>query len=1250
MAKQIINVGTAANSKNGDSLRTAFQKVNANFAELYAGGLGGGNIDLSAVNQHIIPATNLTYNLGSPTHKWHSLYVGVGSIYIGDAVLSLEAGKLNSSVGFSTDNLTLGGVQISINDQGQIEAAGGTEFVGVGAPGATGPQGPAGPTGATGAQGPTGATGAQGIQGATGAQGATGPAGPTGSQGPVGPSGAQGDTGPAGPAGLAGPTGATGPTGPAGAKGDTGATGPEGPTGPAGAEGATGATGPKGDKGDQGVAGNDGAQGIQGVRGIQGVSVTLQGTKALIADLPAAPLDPNDFAGHGWIVTEGGGDLWFWNLSETAWNNVGPIVGPEGAQGAQGVKGDKGDQGEPGNDGAPGATGATGPQGDPGATGAQGPKGDTGAAGATGPAGPTGPQGATGATGPQGEIGPTGAQGPTGDIGPTGPSGADGADGAQGPAGADALWNWQGEYGDGPQYQEGDIVTYQGSTYRRNNYSNSAMGFAPTDTEYWDVVAEKGAEGSSNANTANFQFTTGNINYTGQAEAIIGNQPASLILNDNNPSVKLQAISTRTASFNANAWTGPAFWFYDNGQGVVEIIGVNSEFQTWLNGLNQYVRVYVTVSGSEPTLYTGHGLSGSNTLIFTVDFPNSEVEVLDINFVAEFENRLVFDPDEDEYGIRLAGDDFNIQTGDKTWNFGANGTLTVADDIKLPATGRIIKDCGNSSSTTAFRWINIPEGSDNIQLIRAWTGDPDLETDVERAQIRIDWHGDNDEYSGITIRSYDNGDTPANYRWRFRGDGVLQLPDAGDIIRNGVSVLGGGNGLVERTVDFPLGATGDTRGTIALTPAGETYVCVDDYQGPQETIFTVVHTTDDIGQNNPGGNRLTVDLRDYSDLLAFILANEGLMGDELISLDDGDTWIDPYSYTGSSWYDDPPYYQSQFDGPTLTNDQSVLIKFTSVPTAIWKRMFDVTTNYDNSGQGHGAFTWNSEGDLTIETVRPDGYTGDCDLNLYGADDVFIESMGDDVNITAADEVRIVSNNANDTHEWRFGDDGNLTIPGSIRKKTGVSITVGESFADVYVNDVDELVPPGGVWRLFINDEDYPTLGATVQVGDTVTMGWGGVVTATITAINQLDGDWQIQVDQDITPGFNEGSQRVSFSRSSINTWTFGIDGSLTFSDGSVQTTAFTVQSTDNAPENGKLWFNTQEGRMYVEYNGQWVDASPTVLAPPDVNPTVESVTFNDATIQTTAWPGTLSYNDLTDKPVTPTFVGGGGASTWLTAN
>jgi hypothetical protein len=38
MAIQIINIGQTANDRKGDSLRTAFAKINANFAELYAGG------------------------------------------------------------------------------------------------------------------------------------------------------------------------------------------------------------------------------------------------------------------------------------------------------------------------------------------------------------------------------------------------------------------------------------------------------------------------------------------------------------------------------------------------------------------------------------------------------------------------------------------------------------------------------------------------------------------------------------------------------------------------------------------------------------------------------------------------------------------------------------------------------------------------------------------------------------------------------------------------------------------------------------------------------------------------------------------------------------------------------------------------------------------------------------------------------------------------------------------------------------
>jgi len=49
MAKQNINVGTTANDKKGDSLRAAFQKVNANFTELYTAlGLDSGGLNLGA--------------------------------------------------------------------------------------------------------------------------------------------------------------------------------------------------------------------------------------------------------------------------------------------------------------------------------------------------------------------------------------------------------------------------------------------------------------------------------------------------------------------------------------------------------------------------------------------------------------------------------------------------------------------------------------------------------------------------------------------------------------------------------------------------------------------------------------------------------------------------------------------------------------------------------------------------------------------------------------------------------------------------------------------------------------------------------------------------------------------------------------------------------------------------------------------------------------------------------------------------
>ena len=134
MAKQNINVGTAANDKKGDSLRAAFVKVNANFTELYTelGLINDVTLSLGAfefagstisttdstaividqaatitsnlsVGGDILPQTANGGDLGSSTLPWRSLYVSNNTIYIGGTAVGLDA----------NGNLTVNGSQIA---------------------------------------------------------------------------------------------------------------------------------------------------------------------------------------------------------------------------------------------------------------------------------------------------------------------------------------------------------------------------------------------------------------------------------------------------------------------------------------------------------------------------------------------------------------------------------------------------------------------------------------------------------------------------------------------------------------------------------------------------------------------------------------------------------------------------------------------------------------------------------------------------------------------------------------------------------------------------------------------------------------------------------------------------------------------------------------------------------------------------------------------------------------------------------
>ena len=115
MAKQAINIGTLANDGTGDPLRTAFDKINDNFTELYGTSADdsiiddispqlGGNLDINGFNIvsartneniRIIPAGTGTVELEANTNVTGDLSVS-GKIFLGndDADITQVTGKL----------------------------------------------------------------------------------------------------------------------------------------------------------------------------------------------------------------------------------------------------------------------------------------------------------------------------------------------------------------------------------------------------------------------------------------------------------------------------------------------------------------------------------------------------------------------------------------------------------------------------------------------------------------------------------------------------------------------------------------------------------------------------------------------------------------------------------------------------------------------------------------------------------------------------------------------------------------------------------------------------------------------------------------------------------------------------------------------------------------------------------------------------------------------------------------------------
>jgi len=99
---------------------------------------------------------------------------------------------------------------------------------------------------------------------------------------------------------------------------------------------------------------------------------------------------------------------------------------------------------------------------------------------------------------------------------------------------------------------------------------------------------------------------------------------------------------------------------------------------------------------------------------------------------------------------------------------------------------------------------------------------------------------------------------------------------------------------------------------------------------------------------------------------------------------------------------------------------------------------------------------------------------------------------------------------------------------------------------------------------------------------------------------------------------------------------------IKFHDGTTQYTAYpgvdaVISESDPGLGDGRVWFNSVEGRAFIKYSGQWVDMNPQIAPNPDLN--ANSITFEDGSVLTTGNIQGSSYSNSNVASYLPTYTG-----------
>lgn len=115
MAKQPINIGTAANDRAGDSLRLAFQKINANFTELYTALGLAGDVTLNLGDFEFTSST-LTNN------NSNTIVIGKASTDVVVVGETSQTTTVESQIEIAATGIVIAKRSIETNDDGVVTA------------------------------------------------------------------------------------------------------------------------------------------------------------------------------------------------------------------------------------------------------------------------------------------------------------------------------------------------------------------------------------------------------------------------------------------------------------------------------------------------------------------------------------------------------------------------------------------------------------------------------------------------------------------------------------------------------------------------------------------------------------------------------------------------------------------------------------------------------------------------------------------------------------------------------------------------------------------------------------------------------------------------------------------------------------------------------------------------------------------------------------------------------------------------